>query len=132
MLELNVTVQSPTILVADDHPTERKLISLISDQLGVSAVLAENGKQALDIWQSQKIDLILMDWQMPILDGCECTRLIRSREEGTGIRVPIIAFTACAMPGDQENCRDAGMDDYIAKPFSLSDLETVLKRWLPG
>ncbi len=77
-------VNQPTILVADDHDTERKLISLISDQLGVCAISAENGKQALDIWKSQKVDLILMDWQMPILDGCECTRRIRAEELESG------------------------------------------------
>jgi len=73
-------------------------------------------------------DLILMDCQMPLMDGFEATREIRRREP---LHTPIIALTANAMPGASDRCLEAGMDDYIAKPFSLKDLRETLERWLP-
>ena len=78
-----------------------------------------------------RYDLILMDCQMPVMDGYQATQIIRKHEATTGRRIPIVALTANAMQGDQERCIGAGMDDYLSKPVAVRDLRAVLERWLP-
>ena len=90
-------------------------------------MVANHGKEALQKLTEQPVDLILMDGQMPEMDGYTATRQIRERENGNR-RVPIVAMTANAMAGDREKCLEAGMDDYITKPFKLSDFEGALQR----
>jgi len=85
-------------------------------------IIVENGKQALDILSRESFDLILMDIQMPEMDGYEATRAIREREKTTGFHIPIVAMTAHALKGDREKCIEAGMDDYIAKPIKMEEL----------
>ncbi len=80
---------------------------------------------------SASYDLILMDCEMPKIDGFEATRQIRGRESGDG-RVPIIAMTANAMTGDRQRCLEAGMDDYLSKPYRLKDLQVTLEKWIGG
>jgi CheY-like chemotaxis protein/HPt (histidine-containing phosphotransfer) domain-containing protein len=99
-------------------------------------VLAENGVQALAAIQSSRFDLVLMDCQMPVMDGYEATRAVRYWEEGgtdqvrTGRRLPIVAMTANALQGDREKCLAAGMDDYVAKPIKRDALAAVLGKWI--
>jgi len=117
------------ILLAEDDATSRLVAQRILERKGASVSLALNGKQALDLHAQQEFDLILMDIQMPMVDGLTATRKIREREQSKH-RVPIIALTANATSEDRNKCTAAGMDDYLAKPFSADDLYEVLGRWL--
>jgi two-component system, sensor histidine kinase and response regulator len=97
--------------------------------------VAENGIQALQVLNTQDFDLILMDIQMPELNGYETTRAIRQKEQGTNRHIPIIAMTAYAVNGDREKCLAAGMDGYVSKPMNPdklhNEIETVLQRYSP-
>lgn len=107
---------------------------MILDQLGYRAAEAvSDGQQALEALGRADFDLVLMDCQMPGMDGYEATRLIRDSASAVrNHRVPIVAMTAHAMAGDRARCLDAGMDDYIAKPVHSKILKGVLERWLPA
>ena len=96
------------------------------EQMGHHVELAVNGREAVDRWAQDSFDAILMDVQMPELDGFEATAEIRRREEGKSKRIPIIAMTAHAMKGDRERCLEAGMDDYVSKPIRIKQLEEAL------
>ncbi|MBV9122991.1 MAG: response regulator, partial [Planctomycetes bacterium] len=131
--------RSLRILVAEDNPVNQKLAILLLQKQGHIAVLAENGRQALDLLYSLPergqtqggFDLVLMDVQMPEMDGFEATRRIRERERDTGRHVPIIAMTAHAMKGDRERCLEAGMDAYVSKPIQMRDLFQAIDRLAP-
>jgi CheY-like chemotaxis protein/anti-sigma regulatory factor (Ser/Thr protein kinase) len=113
------------ILLAEDNAVNQKVASAILEKAGHSVVLAPTGRKALSLWGEQQFDLILMDVQMPDMDGFEATAAIREQEKVSDAHIPIIAMTAHAMSGDRERCLDAGMDDYISKPIrgpSLLDL----------
>jgi CheY-like chemotaxis protein/HPt (histidine-containing phosphotransfer) domain-containing protein len=99
--------------------------------MGLDVIAAGDGQQALDLLAVEKVDLVLMDCQMPILDGFAATRALREREAGSGKHLPVIALTANAMKGDRERCVAAGMDEYLAKPYTGEELLAVLARWLP-
>ena len=117
------------ILVAEDHPVSRRLVLLMLEKLGYSADLAMNGHEAVDLWKQRKHDLIIMDCQMPEMDGFEATRKIRdlqaARQGGDCHPVKIIALTANALSGERERCLEAGMDDYITKPLRQKALRRV-------
>jgi two-component system, sensor histidine kinase and response regulator len=100
-------------------------------KMGFEIVVAGNGKDALGLLETTPCKLVLMDCQMPVMDGYQATAAIRSREAGGVWHVPIIALTANAMPGDIEKCLEAGMDDYLSKPYSATDLSAALSRWVP-
>jgi CheY-like chemotaxis protein len=100
-------------------------------RLGYQTDVAGNGQEAVESVMTVPYDLVLMDCQMPVMDGFEATRIIRERE-GASRHTHIVAVTANAMEGDRERCLAAGMDDYLAKPFRAGDLRRVLGRWLPG
>jgi two-component system sensor histidine kinase/response regulator len=117
-----------SILVAEDNLVNQKLAMVMLEKMGHRAVLAVNGEEAIERWRAGNVDLILMDVQMPKLDGLDATRRIRCEETGTGARIPIIAMTAHAMTGDRERCLDAGMDDYVSKPVSKLALEQAIAR----
>ncbi len=120
------------ILLVEDNPVNQMLARKILQRLGKVVTLAKDGQQAVDLFEPGAFDLVLMDCQMPRLDGRGATREIR-RIEGGASRVPVIALTANAMAGDRETMIAAGMDDYLAKPFELVQLQKVLERWLkPG
>ena len=118
-----------SILLAEDHPVNQRVASRMLAHLGCRVDLAADGRQALDLFRNGRYDCVLMDCQMPELDGYEAVAEIRKREAGTGFRVPIVALTAHAMAGDRDRCLAADMDDYITKPFTIDDLSRVLFRW---
>jgi signal transduction histidine kinase/DNA-binding response OmpR family regulator len=118
------------VLVAEDNIVNQKVAGLMLNRLGLRPDFAANGNEALEMFTMVPYDLIFMDCQMPQMDGYEAARQIRKRE-GSGRRVVIIAMTADAMAGARENCLAAGMDDYIAKPVSGTDLLGKLELWLP-
>ncbi len=121
---------SLNVLLVEDNRVNQKVALRMLNRSGCQTTLAEDGQQALDQCDHSTYDLILMDCQMPVLDGFETTQRIRQREAATqGPRTPIIAMTANAMEGDEALCRAAGMDDYISKPFFHHDLHTLLQRW---
>jgi two-component system, sensor histidine kinase and response regulator len=119
------------ILLAEDNPVNQMLAVRLLEKRGHSVTVAGNGKEALAALDHQGFDLILMDVQMPEMDGFEATTAIRGLEKQTGLHLPIIAMTAHAMVGDKERCLAAGMDDYITKPFQPADLMELLARYSP-
>ena len=119
------------ILVAEDNAVNQKLAIRQLKRIGISADPVSNGLEAVEALTRIPYDLVLMDCQMPEMDGFEATRRIRE-QEGHRKHTPIVALTANALQGDRERCLDAGMDDYLAKPVSESDLAHVLEKWLPG
>jgi CheY-like chemotaxis protein len=110
------------ILVVEDHVVNQKIVLTLLKKEGYVPVLAGNGSEALLALERERFDLVFMDVQMPEMDGLTATRIIRSREKLTGVRMPIIAMTAHAMNGDREECLAAGMDAYISKPIRRPDL----------
>lgn len=123
---------SQIILLAEDHPLNQKVAMLLLDRLGWTTHLAANGMQAVEAASNQQYAAILMDCQMPEMDGFEATRKIREAEAVLGRRVPIIAVTAMAMSGDRERCLAADMDDYITKPIDRDLLAEKLEYWTQG
>jgi len=114
------------ILVAEDNLINQKVIFHILKKLGYQATLAENGAKAVEEARQKQFDIILMDMQMPEMDGLEATRFIRENLESQPI---IIALTANTMQGDQEICLNAGMTDYLAKPVRLEELTNKLEKY---
>ena len=119
----------PRLLLVEDNLVNQKLALALLQRLGYHADLAENGREAVAAADRERYGLILMDMQMPVMDGLEATRLIRSGD-GPNARTPIVALTANVMQADQEACRAAGMDDYLAKPFKRESLAACLLRWI--
>lgn len=117
------------VLLAEDNPVNQKVARMVLEKLGLEVETASNGREAVDAWKKGKFDLILMDGQMPVLDGYAATREIRSAEQGTGKHIPIVALTAHAMKGDDTKCFDAGMDDYLTKPLDRNLLIACLERF---
>lgn len=119
------------ILAAEDNPVNQLVIRRVLEKLGFRADVVSNGKEAVDALSAEPYDLILMDVQMPELDGLEATRIIRSGETGApNPGLPIIAMTAHALKGDRDRCLEAGMDDYVTKPVDPARLLEVLEKWL--
>lgn len=118
------------ILIAEDNPVNQKVTSDTLKKLGYEVAVANNGREAFDAFKDTKFDLILMDCQMPIMDGYEATQAIREYESGSGIHTPIIAATAHAMRGDKEKCLESGMDDYLSKPIRMMALKEKVEEWL--
>ncbi len=116
------------ILVAEDNPMNQKLISNLLKKRGHTVAIANDGHEAVAKFQQETFDLILMDWQMPILNGLEATTQIRASEKDRSSRTPIIALTANALNGDREKCIEAGMDDYISKPISSNELFNKIEK----
>jgi two-component system, sensor histidine kinase and response regulator len=121
-------LEAPRVLLAEDNPVNQKVACRILEKLGYGVDVASNGQAAFDAWHSGRYHIILMDCQMPVMDGYEATRRIRTAETGR-LRTPIIALTAHAMKGADEECVAAGMDDYLSKPIDREQLRSCLERW---
>ena len=121
-------MRSLKVLLAEDGIINQKLAVKLLEKLGHASVIANNGQEALELYRDSAFDLILMDMQMPIMDGLEAARRIRMVEAGSGKSIPIVALTANAMQGDRERCMDAGMDDYLTKPIDFDALAMTLAR----
>ncbi|MGG7597855.1 response regulator [Pseudomonas sp. WC1] len=118
------------ILLVEDNPVNQSVIEAMLRSLGFEVSLAMDGTQAIDLVDQQRFAAVLMDCRLPQVDGYEATRRIRLLPHGEGL--PIIALTASALQGDRERCLAAGMNDYLSKPFKRTDLQRILRRWLPG
>ena len=119
------------VLLAEDNITNQQVTLAILSKMGLRADVVANGREAVETLRTVPYDLVLMDVQMPEMDGLEATRAVRAGEGGTLNRaIPIIAVTAYAMLGDREECLKAGMDDYIAKPVTPAGLSALVKKWL--
>jgi PAS domain S-box-containing protein len=116
------------VLVADDNDVNLKVARMMLTRLGAHVEVVNDGAQAVEAWKRGGFDLILMDCQMPQLDGFDATRAIRAQEPA-GVRIPIVALTANAMKGDETRCLEAGMDGYLTKPITLDALRTCLAKW---
>lgn len=122
------------VLIVDDNKTNLLVAEAMIRKFGLRSEIAIDGSEALKVLAAKQCDLVLMDCQMPVMDGYTATREIRLLEKASGQanHLPIIALTAHALEGDREACLEAGMDDYLTKPFLLSELESMLQRWLRG
>jgi CheY-like chemotaxis protein/anti-sigma regulatory factor (Ser/Thr protein kinase) len=120
------------VLLVEDNPINQMVAQKMLEKVGLKAVLANNGVEALKALQEQSFDLVLMDCQMPEMDGFDATREIRNLDIRTlyDQHLPVIAMTANVMSGDRERCLEVGMDDYIGKPVQRDHLEAVLRKWL--
>ena len=129
----NLLQREHLILLVEDNLVNQQVAKHILQKLGYSIHIVNNGKEAVDSLETLPYSLVLMDCQMPIMDGFEATHAIRQREQNSESRkrIPIIAMTANAVEGDRESCLESGMDDYVSKPISVSILADVLKKWLP-
>jgi len=130
--ELPLQTQSYHCLVAEDNPVNQKLVLKMLIFAGHSADLASTGHEAVELAFTRSFDIILMDVQMPGMDGLEATASIRELERGTDSHVPILAMTAHAMPGDRERCLRAGMDGYLSKPVRINDLLRAVSHFAGG
>ncbi|MEM7349200.1 MAG: response regulator [Acidobacteriota bacterium] len=139
--ELQTVLQEARILLADDNPISQNTTRFMLNYLGAEVDIAEHGRAALELVSQKPYDLILMDCQMPVMNGYEATRAIREHEERATEqsptsqwtrtpRVPIVALSGRVMEGDREECLDHGMDDCLGKPFDLANLRSCLERWL--
>ena len=121
------------VLLAEDNPVNQQVALCMLENLGYRAEVAENGREALQALSAARYDLVLMDCQMPDMDGFEATRQWRAQEQANGgERIPIIAVTANALEGDRDVCLASGMDDFLAKPFTQQALAAMLQRWVPA
>jgi len=118
------------ILLVEDNIINQEVAKSFLVDLGLNVFLASNGQEAIESLKTKSFDLIFMDCQMPIIDGYDTTRILR--DDDTLRSIPIIAMTANAMKGDKDACLKAGMNDYLAKPISVDDLQKILTRWLPN
>ena len=117
------------ILLAEDNVVNQKVAARLLEKQGHFVEVASNGVEALAALESKIFDLILMDAQMPVMNGYNATEVIRERERGTGQHIPIVALTAHAMKGDRETCLNSGMDDYLGKPIHPMELVAMMERW---
>jgi len=119
------------ILLVEDYKANVMVATALLEEFGYSYSVANNGQEALQLVKNENFDLILMDVQMPGIDGFEATHFIREGEKERGVvRTPIIGMTAHGLAGDRERCLEVGMDDYIAKPFHADVLEEKLAKYL--
>lgn len=130
--ETLTTVRPLKILLAEDNLMNQKLTTGILCRHGHQLTIANNGREAIVAYAAEAFDVILMDVQMPIMDGFAATAAIRNQERISGVRTPIIAMTAHALKGDRERCIEAGMDEYVSKPIRAKQLTALLEALLPG
>jgi two-component system sensor histidine kinase/response regulator len=120
------------ILLAEDNVVNQKVAARVLERRGHSVTVANNGAEAVNLYGRDKFDVILMDIQMPEMNGYEATAAIRGHERTAGTHIPIIALTAHAMAGDRDRCLAAGMDDYVSKPIHLEELLQKVEQFSPS
>jgi CheY-like chemotaxis protein len=116
------------ILLAEDNPTTQSLVSVIMEQLGFDLTIVDNGQAAVELLEKEVVDLVLMDCQMPQMDGFKATAQLRAK----GIETPVVALTGYTREENEEQCLAAGMNDFLSKPFRLSEMRAILQKWLAG
>lgn len=120
----------PRVLVVEDSPINRELAIRALQRLGARVESVENGAQAVTAVAAERYDIVFMDLMMPVMNGLDATRAIRAAENAAArSRTPIVALTAQAIMGDRQTCLDAGMDDYMTKPFTRAQIADMLARW---
>ncbi len=124
-----VKVSGTRVLLAEDNPVNQAVVSRMLEKVGHSVTLASNGREVMDRWQREQYDVVLMDVQMPEMDGLEAATLIREKEEQSDRHTPIIAVTAHTIPGYRQKCLDAGMDDYMPKPVDKRELLALIEQY---
>ena len=124
--------KSLTVLVVEDNPVNQALVMRLMEKLGHKPVLASNGREAIGELERRSFDVVLMDVQMPEMDGLTATAAIRQREQASGGHTPIVAMTAHVLKRDRDRCLAAGMDDYVSKPLSLGELQAAIERITAG
>jgi len=129
--QAKVPARPELILVVEDHRINQEVALMQLRNLGFESHIAANGQEALELLEKAPYDLVLMDCQMPVMDGFDTTRAIRKAETRTGKHLPIIAMTAHALEGSRDECLAAGMDDYLSKPVDAKRLKEMVERWLP-
>lgn len=117
-----------SILVVEDNKTQQRLMKILAERVGVYAHVVSNGAEALAALSADTYGLVLMDWQMPGMDGLQCTEKIREMDATTGRHTPIIAVTA--QDEGKERCLESGMDGFLAKPFSVEEFKALIERWI--
>lgn len=127
---MRTTEFKKVILLVDDDAVSRKIVENVLSNRDFRFVYAFNGLDAIRLFKENKIDLVIMDIRMPQIDGITAVKIIRDYEKSKNSHVPIIAFTACALSNDRENCLNAGMDDYIAKPVNITELQYTVEKWI--
>ena len=128
MAEAETLMAGPKVLLAEDHPTNRKVVALILEAVGVELTVVEDGQAAVEATEANQFDVILMDMQMPVMDGLTAIRLIRERERVTGVRrTPILALTANAMPEHARASAEAGADGHLSKPIAAASLVEAVR-----
>jgi len=124
----------PVVLVVEDYSVEQRLLEILIEEIGLEAKVVDNGRAALAALDADqdRYSLILMDVAMAGMNGLETTKTIRERElaKNSAKRIPIIGVTACVLEGDQQACLDAGMDDYLSKPFKLEQFSAIINKWM--
>jgi CheY-like chemotaxis protein len=120
--------ESLVVLVAEDNPVNRRYIRHVLEKVSATPIEADNGQQVIDILCEQVVDIVVMDCQMPVLDGLEVTAIIREAESKVGGHLPIIAVTAHAMKQDIDQCLAVGMDEHLSKPFKADQLRTMIRQ----
>jgi CheY-like chemotaxis protein len=137
IIDLSLRKQGGDILLVEDNPVNQDVGREILECLGYRVTVAANGQEALESLTRERFALVLMDCQMPVLDGYSATRILRDQEEaarssdGIDAHQVVIALTGHARSEDRQICIDAGMDDYLPKPFSIKQMDSLLSRWLP-
>lgn len=122
------TGRLPRVLVIDDDSTHRKMMELIAEHIGIVPEIVSNCREAVAAVSAADFDIILMDWRMPDIDGQGCTEQLRKIESSK--HTPIVAVTALAMTGDREACLEAGVNDYLPKPFTIDELKQMISKWV--
>jgi CheY-like chemotaxis protein len=117
------------ILVVEDNSVNQLVMSKMLTKLNMTYKIADNGLRALEQLEEEHFDLVFMDCQMPVMDGLEATRRIRAADGKRYQNVPIVALTASAIEGDEEQCRDAGMDGYLAKPVRIQQITDAIRKF---
>lgn len=118
------------ILIVEDDPTMQSVMHLLAKRFDIVAEVVETCEQALSVLETHHdFAMILMDWHLPDRTGLECAEFVRRLNQDSPQRMPIIAMTASVMPGDRELCLNGGMDDYLAKPFTIDEFGRMLRKW---